>query len=62
MAFAQTPGSSTIPLNGAFIQPRPLVPRVSDWEINRQMREKAGEEIAEANTKKRSTSEPAPKI
>ncbi|KAM0155345.1 hypothetical protein ACHAQE_006795 [Botrytis cinerea] len=60
MTFAQRPGSSTSPLNIAFIQPRPHVPRVPDWEINRQLREKAGEEISEANAKKSCTSEPAP--
>ncbi|EMR82902.1 hypothetical protein BcDW1_8451 [Botrytis cinerea BcDW1] len=62
MTFAQRPGSSTSPLNIAFIQPRPHVPRVPDWEINRQLREKAGEEISEANAKKICTSEPAPEI
>ncbi|TGO47303.1 hypothetical protein BCON_0284g00050 [Botryotinia convoluta] len=62
IAFMQTSDPSATPVNRSFTQPRPLVPRIPDWEVNRRMRETAGEEITEANAKKRSTSEPAPEI
>ncbi|KAF7912517.1 uncharacterized protein EAF01_001538 [Botrytis porri] len=60
MAFLQTPNPPANPLSRSLTQPRPLVPRVPDREINRRMRETAGKETAELNAKKRNTSEPAP--
>ncbi|TGO17645.1 hypothetical protein BPAE_0416g00010 [Botrytis paeoniae] len=53
---------SATPLNRSFTQPRPLIPRIPDWEINRRMRETAEEETAGPNAKQRSTSEPFPDI
>ncbi|KAF5876405.1 uncharacterized protein Bfra_002809 [Botrytis fragariae] len=62
IASTQKPDLSATPLDRSFAQPRPIVPRIPDWKINHQMKETAGEKIAEANARKRSTSEPAPEI
>ncbi|TGO07734.1 hypothetical protein BTUL_0250g00050 [Botrytis tulipae] len=62
MTLTQTSDPSANLLNQSFTQPRPLVPHLPDWEVSRRMIETAGEEITEANAKKRSSSEPAPGI
>ncbi|KAF7918753.1 uncharacterized protein EAE97_011848 [Botrytis byssoidea] len=62
MTLTQISDPSANPLNQIFTQTRPLVPHLPDCEVSRRMRETAGEEITEANAKKRSTSEPAPGI
>ncbi|KAF7943149.1 hypothetical protein EAE96_011091 [Botrytis aclada] len=62
MAFTQTPDPSATCLDRSFTQPRPLVSRIPDWEINRRMRETAGKEITKSKIKKCSTSEPDAEI